>query len=365
MESESYYNLPAKPKFSPIPVADFSSFYLQNKDDKNSDIVKQFKSVPLGQIHACEEALRNKAKNRYQNIIAYDHTRVELPPIKNEKSDYINANFIQGYSGKVTYIAAQAPKNETIFDFWRMILDQKPSAVIMLTNLKEGDKPKCAQYWPEKKSENYHGIIVEVTDKQEFADYVIRKMVVTHSEVQHNFFHMHFTSWPDHGCPEFPTMLLNFCHRFRQIVPYDDPSQVVVHCSAGVGRTGTFIVIDAMIKLIKEQQVVDIYNYFENIRQDRYQMIQTADQYLFTYHAIYEVISCGYTGASVPSFPLYLKDLLTKKNSAGKFLMEEEFQRLNNVTPVFPESYYATAVKNNNADKNRTNILPRMLLCFF
>ena len=329
---------------------------MKHYNKQHSEFAKQFEAVPLCRLHNCDESCKphNKTKNRYQNIVAYDHTRVKLEPLKEkEKSDYINANYIEGHSGENVYIATQAPKSETINDFWRMILSHKSPAVIMLSNLKEQGKVKCVQYWPEKQSHSYGGIHVEVIETEHYADYVIRKLIIAYGKEEHQLLHMHFTSWPDHGCPEYPTMLLNFCHRFRNLILYENQPPVVVHCSAGVGRTGTFIVIDAMIQLIKEKQIVDIYNYFEIIRQNRIQMIQTVEQYKFVYSSIYECVCCGYTGIAATSLSATLKKLLSQKDERGKFLMEEEFERLNRVTPLLDEKYFVNSLKHINMAKNR------------
>ncbi|XP_057313832.1 tyrosine-protein phosphatase Lar-like [Hydractinia symbiolongicarpus] len=354
--NESYYNIPLKPKFPPLSIQEFLSFYLEQKDNVSSDIVKQYKSVPMERLHDCEVGLmsQNKDKNRYLNVTAYDHTRVVLQEITGEEtSDYINANYIQNYSGEVEYIAAQGPKKETIFDFWRMVLGEKPAAVIMLTNIVEDGKPKCAQYWPKNNGKRvYNGIEVEVMEVQVYADYVIRKMKVSYEYNKHQFMHLHFTSWPDHGCPEYPTLLLNFCYRVRQLIPYESGKQLLVHCSAGVGRTGSYIIIDAMLHLMKTKHLVDIYNYFESIRQNRVQMVQTVEQYKFVHSAIYEALCCGYTGVAASIFPETFRNLISKKQG-GKFLLEIEFERLNSVNIPFGEGNFKTAMLEENASKNR------------
>ena len=360
-QKESYYNLQQKATFLPIPVADFPVYYLKHKDYKNSDLAKQYKSVPSESIHATNEAVKtvNRAKNRYQNITAYDHTRVKLKTFTgNEKSDYINANYIENYHGKISYIASQAPKVSDIYDFWRMILGEKPPAIVMLTNLVENGKSKCTQYWPESGKGSYDGIDVSVYETNAFADYVIRKMEIRYEKQVHTLLHFHFTSWPDHGCPEYPTMLLNFCYRFRQLISYDR-SPSVIHCSAGVGRTGTMIVIDTMLHLIKQENIVDIYNYFEAMRQNRSHMVQTLDQYLFIYNAIYEVLCCGDTDISSSVFVKTYKDLMSGKVD-GQFKMKLEFEKLNEVTPSLKNEQLSVALKTENKKKNRDQtILPR------
>ncbi|XP_057312335.1 receptor-type tyrosine-protein phosphatase epsilon-like [Hydractinia symbiolongicarpus] len=314
LPNESYYIVAAKPAFPPLSVQEFLSFYLEHKDKISSDIVKQFKSISLEHLHEHKVGSmpKNKEKNRYSNVTAYDHTRVVLQKITGKgTSDYINANYIQNYNGQVDYIAAQGPKKGTIFDFWRMVLGEKPAAIVMLTKISEEGKRKCEQYWPiNNGKEVYNGIEVEVIDVQVHADYVIRKIKVCYENNKHQITHFHFTSWPDHGCPDYPTLLLNFCYRVRQLIPYESGKQLLVHCSAGVGRTGSYIIIDAMLHLVRTKQLVDIYNNFESIREDRVQMVQRIEQYKFVYSVIYEALCCGYTGIMSSEFQSTFRELI-------------------------------------------------------
>ncbi|XP_065670304.1 receptor-type tyrosine-protein phosphatase F-like isoform X2 [Hydra vulgaris] len=358
-ETECYGNLNTIQKWPPVTVKEFINFYLDAKTKDCTELIAQFESVPANKIYTHIEASKYPKKNRYANILPYDHSLVKLvPDFSNNENTYINANYIHSYSKKFTYIATQAPNNETIVDFWRMIFHEKPKAIVMLTNLVENGKTKCAQYWPES-NEEYGGLNVCVTKTENFADYIIRYISLNFKEVDHHFIQMQFTSWPDNGCPEYPTMLLNFCHRFRCLVPYSDKSLTVVHCSAGVGRTGTFITVDEMLRLINTVQKVDIFNYFEAIRQNRMQMIQTKEQYIFVYDAIYEAVTCGQTGISISNFPTTLNKLLKKDSSTGKTLIEEELKILKSIAPVQESCCFKTALLNENLKKNRyLQILP-------
>ncbi|XP_065670325.1 receptor-type tyrosine-protein phosphatase S-like isoform X2 [Hydra vulgaris] len=353
-----YTALQTVQKWPPVSVNAFVAYYLNVKKNDYKDLVTQYESVSKNKIYPHTEATKYPHKNRYANIVPYDHSLVKLvPDFTNYENTYINANYIPSYSKKVTYIATQAPKNETIVDFWRMIFQEKPKAVIMLTNLVENDKIKSAQYWPES-NEEYGGLNVCVTKTENFADYFIRYISLNFKEVNHHFIHMQFTSWLDNGCPEYPTVLLNFCHRFRGLVPYSDKSLTVVHCSGGVGRTGVFILLDEMLQLVKSEQKVDIFNYFETIRQNRMQMVQSIEQYIFVYDAIYEAVTCGQTGISISNFPTTLNNLLMKDFSSGKKLIEDEFKILKSISPV-RESCSDTAMKAENLGKNQySQILP-------
>ncbi|XP_047146166.1 uncharacterized protein LOC105847048 [Hydra vulgaris] len=352
-----YTTLQTVQKWPPVSVNAFAAYYLNVKKNDYKDLMTQYESVSKNKIYPHTEATKYPHKNRYANIVPYDHSLVKLVSDFTNENTYINANYIPSYSKKVTYIATQAPKNETIVDFWRMIFQEKPKAVIMLTNLVENDKIKSAQYWPES-NEEYGSLNVCVIKTENFADYIIRYISLNFKEVNHHFIHMQFTSWLDNGCPEYPTMLLYFCHRFRCLVPYSDKSLTVVHCSAGVGRTGVFILLDEMLQLIKSEQKVDIFNYFETIRQNRMQMVQSKEQYIFVYDAIYEAVTCGQTGISISNFPTTLNNLLMKDFSSGKKLIEDEFKILKSISPV-RESCSETAMKAENLGKNQySQILP-------
>ncbi|XP_047146107.1 receptor-type tyrosine-protein phosphatase epsilon isoform X1 [Hydra vulgaris] len=328
-----YTALQTVQKWPPVFVNAFAAYYLNVKKNDYKDLMTQYESVSKNKIYPHTEATKYPHKNRYANIVPYDHSLVKLVSDFTNENTYINANYIPSYSKKVIYIATQAPKNETIVDFWRMIFQEKPKAVIMLTNLVENDKIKSAQYWPES-NEEYGSLNVCVIKTENFADYIIRYISLNFKEVNHHFIHMQFTSWLDNGCPEYPTMLLYFCHRFRCLVPYSDKSLTVVHCSGGVGRTGVFILLDEMLQLIKSEQKVDIFNYFETIRQNRMQMVQSKEQYIFVYDAIYEAVTCGQTGISISNFQTIVNNLLMKDFSSGKKLIEDEFKILKSISPV-------------------------------
>ena len=317
-----------KKEFSVCDVKQLVDCYNRQRKANFGELLKEFNSIPMGAIHSTEEAEKpcNKSKNRYRNILPYDHSRVKL---QSEKSDYSNANFIHGYHGKVNYIAAQAPKDETAYDFLKLMMERKVPAVVMVTNVIENGKNKSYQYWPSnKKQQNINGITVEVLDTEQNANYIVRRLQLQEGDEIHLTYHFQFTSWPDHGCPLYATMLLGFQRRFRQIIPYNQAYPILVRCSAGVGRSGTFIAIDAMLKLANEENKFDVYNYFQIIRQDRMQMIQNPDQYLFVFNAIYESASCGNTTIKSDDFhPMFTSVISTKSNS-GKLLIEEEFYKL-------------------------------------
>lgn len=220
--------------------------------------------------------------SRYANVIAYDHSRVVLQPLDNNigsGSDYINANYCDGYRKHNAYIATQGPLQDTFGDFWRMCWEVRTSTVVMMTKLEERTRVKCDQYWPSRGSQSYGPITVTLTGVQELATYVVRSFHLTRTdsgnEEIRELKQLQFGAWPDHGVPDHPAPLLQFMKRVRAVNPID-AGPIVVHCSAGVGRTGCFIVIDAMLERAKNEHSVDIYAHVTCLRAQRNYMVQVS-----------------------------------------------------------------------------------------
>ncbi|ESP04548.1 hypothetical protein LOTGIDRAFT_56066, partial [Lottia gigantea] len=221
-----------------------------------------------------------------------DDTRVALPLLPgDESSTYINANYIQGYRKPRPYIATQGPLPHTINDFWRMIWHVKARRIVMLTSLAEGGKTKCNQYWPEHDKKMLFSVF-QIQNQHEIkrADYIIRIFSMTDSETgeKREILQYHFTSWPDHGVPTVPTLL--YFYRLVIMAGVKDEGQLVTHCSAGVGRTGTFLGLDAMIEQARVENKINVFNYVSAMREDRVNMVQTKCQYVFLHHVIFEAL---------------------------------------------------------------------------
>ncbi|CAB1454469.1 unnamed protein product [Pleuronectes platessa] len=218
----------------------------------------------------------NRMKNRYGNIIAYDHSRVRLQALEGEQSsDYINANYVDGYHRPNHYIATQGPMQETVFDFWRMVWQENTAAIVMVTNLVEVGRVKCCKYWPDD-TEIYRDIKVTLIETELLSEYVIRTFAVEKRGAHEirEIRQFHFTGWPDHGVPYHATGLLGFIRRVKSKT-LTNAGPMVVHCSAGAGRTGCFIVIDIMLDMAEREGVVDIYNCVRELRSRRVNMVQT------------------------------------------------------------------------------------------
>ncbi|XP_052827070.1 tyrosine-protein phosphatase 10D isoform X2 [Octopus bimaculoides] len=275
----------------PIMLAHFHSKVEMMKRDTNIQFCEEFKllkSLSPVQPHVAAELQVNRTKNRYTNILAYDHSRVKLLPMDDdESSDYTNANYIPGYSLHREYIASQGPLPSTKDDFWRMIWEQNVSIIVMVTLPVERGRVKCEVYWPNKSEPVYFGdLVVQLKSESNLSDYVIRIMDVNMGEHTKEVKQFHFLKWPDFGCPQNTSLLINFVQTVRTHMPYMDAGPTLVHCSAGVGRTGTFIAIDRLLQHIQTYLEVDIFGLILELRKYRPNMVQTEDQYVFIYQCI-------------------------------------------------------------------------------
>uniref|UniRef100_A0A8W8NCG0 protein-tyrosine-phosphatase n=1 Tax=Magallana gigas TaxID=29159 RepID=A0A8W8NCG0_MAGGI len=252
---------------------------------------EEYKAIPKGELHSCTEGKRqeNKSKNRYTTIFPYDHSRVILSSSTTE-SDYINANYIEDVFGKKKYIAAQGPKDSTIADFWRMVWQENARIIVCLTNISEAKTKKCAKYWPDLNDKHMEGdISVRCHKEQTYAENVVRHLRIKNisDKTERDAFMFHYTQWPDHGVPE-PLSLVVFHRHVMKTVEDHPMGYIVVHCSAGVGRTGTFIALDALYKEGERTGKVNVPQYVEKMRNARVNMIQGEDQYKTVYMALLE-----------------------------------------------------------------------------
>ncbi|XP_046489055.1 tyrosine-protein phosphatase non-receptor type 9 isoform X2 [Neodiprion pinetum] len=247
----------------------------------------------------------NQPKNRYTDVLCYDHSRVSLSEVENDpSSDYINANFVDGYKQKNAFISTQGPLPKTCGDFWRMVWEQQSLVVVMTTRVVERGRTKCAQYWGPKPGDEVSagGYTVTTLEVETNPDYTISMLLLTNDKTDETreVCHMLYTAWPDYGVPQSAKALLQFLSLVRQQQskllasrgdtwaghPRGPP--IVVHCSAGIGRTGTFCTLDICISRLEDTGTVDVRGTVEKIRAQRAYSIQMPDQYVFCHRALAE-----------------------------------------------------------------------------
>ncbi|XP_077105325.1 receptor-type tyrosine-protein phosphatase delta isoform X20 [Ranitomeya variabilis] len=355
------FQTPGMANHPPIPILELADHIERLKANDNLKFSQEYESIDPGQQFTWEHSNLevNKPKNRYANVIAYDHSRVLLSAIEGiPGSDYINSNYIDGYRKQNAYIATQGPLPETFGDFWRMMWEQRSATVVMMTKLEERSRIKCDQYWPSRGTETYGLIQVTLLDTVELATYCVRTFALykNGSSEKREVRQFQFTAWPDHGVPEHPTPFLAFLRRVKTCNP-PDAGPMVVHCSAGVGRTGCFIVIDAMLERIRHEKTVDIYGHVTLMRAQRNYMVQTEDQYIFIHDALLEAVTCGNTEVPARNLYAYIQKLTQIESGENVTGMELEFKRL--ASSKAHTSRFISANLPCNKFKNRlVNIMP-------
>uniref|UniRef100_A0A8C9U3N0 protein-tyrosine-phosphatase n=1 Tax=Scleropages formosus TaxID=113540 RepID=A0A8C9U3N0_SCLFO len=343
-------------QFQPaIRVADLLQHITQMKCGQGYGFKEEYEALAEGQTAPWDTAKKdeNRNKNRYGNIIAYDHTRVRLQLLDGDPhSDYINANYIDSIVWLLSTFLG--PMQETVRDFWRMIWQENSASIVMVTNLVEVGRVKCVRYWPDE-TEVYGDIKVTLIETEPLAEYVIRTFTVqkkSHHEIR-ELRQFHFTSWPDHGVPCYATGLLGFVRQVKFLNP-PDAGPIVVHCSAGAGRTGCFIAVDIMLDMAENEGVVDIFNCIRELRSQRVNMVQTEEQYVFVHDAILEACLCGNTAIPVCEFRAVYYNISRLDPQTNSSQIKDEFQTLNIVTPRVRPEDCSVALLPRNHDKNRS-----------
>ncbi|XP_061617721.1 tyrosine-protein phosphatase non-receptor type 5 isoform X1 [Phyllopteryx taeniolatus] len=259
----------------------------------------EFSEIPMNFTDSKQVDVPNHgSKNRYKTILPSEswlldpHSRVVL---QSPLSTYINANYIRGYRGdEKAFIATQGPMVNTVDDFWLMAWQEAAPAIVMITKLKEKNE-KCVLYWPERRG-MYRNVEVEVNGVRERQHYTARHITLkaprrmpTHTDFgprTHTLLHYWFTSWPDHKTPDATLPLLQLMDDVEAARRAAASGPVIVHCSAGIGRTGCFIAASVGARQLAAEGAVDVLAITCQLRLDRGGMIQTAEQYQFVHHAL-------------------------------------------------------------------------------
>ncbi|XP_060082094.1 receptor-type tyrosine-protein phosphatase T-like [Ylistrum balloti] len=338
----------------PTAVGDIHGHIMMMKE--RSLFNKDFTGLPGVDISSCHvgTSKRNSTRNRYSNITTFDHSRVVLATDKEEENDYINASYIDSFEQPRAYIATQGPLKHTTDDFWNMVWQERSEKIAMLTELQENGKKKCVQYWPEENERLSVGsLTVTLENEYHFPIYKLRTFFITDCKTHEcrKVTQFQFTAWPDHGVPEgFPLILFH-----DRVINQPSSGPMVVHCSAGVGRTGTFIALDALSEQGRKTGHVTIHLFVEYMRRCRPRMVQTLDQYMFLYNILMEKFLCSSSLVEAES----LRETW-KLNSGGvhEQKIREEFERLQEFRPRYSGEKYMAAHKKENSSKNGTTVLP-------
>ncbi|XP_008063276.1 receptor-type tyrosine-protein phosphatase H [Carlito syrichta] len=277
-----------------ILAKDFAEHVRKNEKDSNCGFAEEYQQLALeshDQPQIIASALENMTKNRYRNVLPYDWSRVPLKPIPGEPgSDYINASFIPGLWSPQEFIATQGPLPQTVGDFWRLVWEQQSCTLVMLTNCVESGRVKCEHYWPLDTQPCTHGHLrVTLVSEKVTENWTVRDLQLLQVEEQKTLSvrQFHYLAWPDHGAPHSPEPLLAFWKELRQwldqVVEGGPP---IVHCSAGVGRTGTLIALDVLLRQLQSEGLVGPFDFVRKMRGSRPLMVQTETQYVFLHQCL-------------------------------------------------------------------------------
>eukprot|EP00039_Didymoeca_costata_P031375 m.34436 g.34436 ORF g.34436 m.34436 type:complete len:397 (+) comp8723_c0_seq2:118-1308(+) len=282
--------------------------------DKNNELMSEYLSIPTMMPSLADMPDGVRAKNRYTNVLPNEATRVPLSQVDGDPASFfINANFVSGHQYPKRYIATQGPLPNTVNDFWRMIWEHNVQVLVMTTGLQEGNRVKCCRYWPEENesSAEYGHLKLEVKDSEDCGHWILSSWTLTNtqSSESRDIFHFWYTGWPDHGVPSTPAPVIEFLRDVQgkakdinvsvfilsYLIRIFFNAPILVHCSAGIGRTGTFMAIDmGMRELQGEWRVTDIKGNVRKMRTERAGSVQTPVQYKFVHQALHEYATPGF-----------------------------------------------------------------------
>ncbi|XP_030851934.1 receptor-type tyrosine-protein phosphatase epsilon isoform X2 [Strongylocentrotus purpuratus] len=362
----SYYHnyekstLTSKP--TGISLDEFTTYVHTNR--QSLELIEEFEALPGVNTEQVTYAKleENKPKNRYRNILPYNNSRVVLEVIDDDPySDYINASYIDSFTREKAYIASQGPKKNTVDDFWRMIWQEKIRVVSMVTKLEEVLKTKCECYWPDSGADETYGEIhVEAKSTEERDFGVLREFIIFKaSEDKRKLTHFQFTKWPDKSVPKQTSLFLRYMREVKKTYLADDSAPLLVHCSAGIGRSGVLIAMDSVVEQAKRTGKVNVHGFVQAMRECRQNMVQTDEQYVFLHEAVLESLVCDDTRIPVDGFEVRLQELTKQDPKGGQTLLDQEFKTLSKISPDPSPLAIRTGSKAECKKKNRdSSVLP-------
>ncbi|XP_004365141.2 receptor-linked protein tyrosine phosphatase [Capsaspora owczarzaki ATCC 30864] len=344
-----------------VPAEELADCVAQLHANSDLGFAEEYEALNVNEEYATNAALMpaNKSKNRYANILPYDHSRVRLSVIPGvEGSDYVNANYIDGYRKSHAYIACQGPLPDTFDDFWRMVWEQRSAVIVMVTNEEEKGRVKCHRYWPDDSEVVFGDVEVRMTRQEELSEFITRVFSLKNIRTgeTRTVHHLQFTGWPDHGVPHSTSSLIKFVKQAKAVQP-NDAGPMVIHCSAGVGRTGTFIVTDMSLERTKVENNVDIFGCVSALRRNRMYMVQTEEQYMFIYQTLADAVANGDSEVSARDLAQHVARLAQHNKATDSSGFEEEFRLFQQPDKKKPTTDAATLSANKSKNRFAT-LLP-------
>ncbi|XP_064596704.1 multiple epidermal growth factor-like domains protein 6 [Liolophura sinensis] len=321
-----------------------------NQKLSTGQLPEEFKKLPTGLVEKTDDANKpyNINKCRYKGILPYDHNRVYLTVQDgNPKTDFINASYINGYGKVKAFIASQGTMAVNIADFWRMVWEREVGKIVMLARLFEKGKLKVLQYWPDEGIRQFGEISVETIDTKSCVDYTVRTLKVQMGDDVRTITQFHYLDWPDHAAPRDTSGIIALREKINKSHS-DHHGPIIVHCSAGVGRTGTFIAFDYLIRKLEAEQVVDIFQTVVDLRHQRTMLVQNMDQYIF----LHKVLRDAYIsrGSCVTIHALMRQEMHSVEFATT---VNEKYKKLEELRSPYDENLYSMALSEENKGKNR------------
>ncbi|XP_064476684.1 receptor-type tyrosine-protein phosphatase mu-like isoform X2 [Ornithodoros turicata] len=357
---QKYEAPPGSEKQHVVPLEDLERYVASMKE--SGGFQEQLSTLKTGQLKpwTVGQKQENKNKNRYSDLLPYDDTRVILHPFKNDPhSDYINANYISGYDRPKAYICTQGPVEKTVADFWRLIWQEEITKFIMAANLIEDGKRKVERYWPESCCK-YGDIMVTLISEDVFVDYTIRsfKLHKSGAAAKRVVKQFHFTAWPDHGVPAYPFSLMEVLDLAKATAP-SSKAPLLLHCSAGVGRTGTIVLLDMALAMANAEKRVDVMGLLYKLRQQRVNLVETLEQYQFVHEALLDRLFAEPTRKHQELIIPYFNRIRQEKPDCKKTDLELQYDKLKQLSPPLSQELCKFALTPDNRLKNRSiEILP-------